>query len=459
MVYIGNNTVTTAGTELYRVRNIKRTVYPAGTTLAYVQEKMMDVYRETAVAPQVLYNAHRFAVTPKSGSDGVYELKIKGTAAHNQFTVPMNVEISSDNSGYSRATFTVTPKTNMYYAATKLNIIHTEDGTEVGTASTLTSGTTATIPSIGTNVAKFDVVVNKANGEVKYYINGNLFGTYTYAGTAGKKLVARDFGLYFGIPAVLDAGTLIAEISNAKVYNYPAGSSFAEVEAAIKGNTGVYTEIITPQTRGNVTLFNDTTHTIFTSQAKSGASDAPNSRISLKAPIVFGTTTDKYVVFNSKIKFTKHTNDFAFNMTLFDGGSNRVAGNAFAVQQGDEYVAKVIVDVANKKAYFYMDNFLVSTNDITISQVNLLAFFMNNYDVEKAGLQAGEVVYAQSDLNAVHYTSEYTGTLSDVVVAEIGSDIENCVLQCIQTTVLTITRQKNSWQKTIALQLLQITLM
>ena len=129
MVYVGQSNVKEAGEEICRVSDVKRTTYPEGTTLESVQEKMMDVYRETAVVPQILYNGHRFTVTPKSGSDGVYELKIKGTAAHNQFTVPMNVEISSDNSGYSRATFTVTPKTNMYYATTKLNIIHTEDGT------------------------------------------------------------------------------------------------------------------------------------------------------------------------------------------------------------------------------------------------------------------------------------------------------------------------------------------
>lgn len=432
-VYIGNNTVTTAGTELYKVSNIKKTEYPAGTTLASVQKIVTDVYVEKDTTPVSLMT-HRYTVSAKAGSTGVYEMVSKhGTAFHGSVAVPMNdTEINSTNTGHVRASFTFTPVVNMYYTANKFNVVRYEDTTKIG-GDQISVPTAVALPSIGTNSVKYDVILSKATGEAKYYVNGKLVGTNTYnastATNASATITAKYLAFYTGNSSV-PIGTKVAEISDCKFYNYPAESfSFADIEALVEGNTGVYTEVITPATRGNVTLSSDTTHTIFTSQAKSGASDAPNSRISLKEPIVFGTTTDKYVVFNSKIKFTKHTNDFAFNMTLFDAGSNRVAGNAFAVQQGDEYVAKVIVDVANKKAYFYMDNFLVSTNDITISQVNLLAFFMNNYDDEKAGLQAGEVVYGQSDLNAVHYTSEYTGTLSDVVAAEIGSDIENCSLR------------------------------
>ena len=428
LIYVGQSGVTAADVELCRVSDVKRTIYPAGTTLASVQEEITDVYSETDITPVSLMT-HRFTVTAKSGADGVYNVTEKHASAfHGSVAVPLDTVISSSKEGHVRATFTFTPKVNMYYTANKINVVRYEGDTKIGNDQ-LGTPTPISLPSFGTNSIKFDAVVNKATGEAKYYVNGNLVGSNTYTATdASATLTAKYLALYTGLHSAAQ-GDIVAEISNAKLYNYPATYTYADIEAAIKGNIGVYVETLTPATRGNVNLSNDTNYTVFTSKASGGASDAANSRINLKEPIVFATSTDKYVVFSSKIKFTKHTNDFFYNMTLFDGGSNRVASQFFAVQQGDEYVAKAIIDVANKKAYYYMDNYLISSHDITFSQVNLLAFLMNNYDVEKAGLVADEVIFGQADTKATHYTSAYTGTLSDVVANEIGSDVEECSLR------------------------------
>ena len=198
-----------------------------------------------------------------------------------------------------------------------------------------------------------------------------------------------------------------------------------DIENEIIGDTGIYTEVITPKQRGNVTTVGDMDGTHFVSKATAGISEAANTMNQLSEPAVFDTTTDKYLVLSNKIKFIKHTNDFSYANAIFPSSGNRITSDAFAVQQGDEYTAKAIIDIANKKVYFYMNNYFVSVKDLDTADVSYLATFMNNYDDEKDGMATGEVEFSVTDSYANHYTSDFEGTLDDVIAAEIGSDILN----------------------------------
>ena len=76
-----------------------------------------------------------------------------------------------------------------------------------------------------------------------------------------------------------------------------------------------------------------------------------------------------------------------------------------------------------------MNNIFVSEKDLGTADVSYLATFMNNYDDEKDGMVAGEVEFSVTDSYANHYTSDFEGTLEDVIAAEIGSDIEVCSIR------------------------------
>ena len=429
LVYIGSSNTQTPGVELFTVTDVKKTEYPVGTTLEDIQLELNNKYYEQEAIPASIMG-WRYTVTPKSGSDGVYNVTSKHDSACNGSVVlPIDTVIDSSNSGWIRGTFTLTPKVNMYYTANKLSVVRYEDSTKIGNDQ-FSVPTPVTIPSLGTTPVKVDTVVNKATGEAKFYINGKYVGSNTYrTSDDSKTLTAKYFGLYIGT-TVVPKETIVAEISNAKIFNYPDSDfTYADIEAAIMGNTGIYTEVITPKQRGNVTTVGDMDGTHFVSKKTSGVSEAANIMTQLSEPVVFGATTDKYVVISNKIKFIKHTNDFSYANSIFPSSGNRITADAFALQQGDEYTAKAIIDVAAKKVFFYMDNIFVSEKDIETADVSYLATFMNNYDDEKDGMTAGEVEFSVTDSHAVHYTSDYTGDLDDVIAHEIGSDIKVCSIR------------------------------
>ena len=425
LVYVGSADVTESDVELFTVTDVTKTEYPLGTTFEDVQAELADVYYEMEVTPASIMG-WRYTVTAKTGSKGVYNVNSKHPSACNGSVVlPIDAVIDSSNSGWVRGSLTLTPKVNMYYTANKLSVVRYEDDTKIGNDQ-FSVPTPVSIPSLGTTPVKVDTVVNRATGEARFYMNGKYVGSNTYnVSDDSKTLTAKYFGVYIGT-TVVPVDTVVAEISDAKIYNYPASDfSYADIEAEIAGATGIYTEVITPKQRGNVTTVGDMDGTHFVSKATAGISEAANTMNQLSEPAVFDTTTDKYLVLSNKIKFIKHTNDFSYANAIFPSSGNRITSDAFAVQQGDEYTAKAIIDIANKKVYFYMNNYFVSVKDLDTADVSYLATFMNNYDDEKDGMATGEVEFSVTDSYANHYTSDFEGTLDDVIAAEIGSDILN----------------------------------
>lgn len=439
LVYIGNDTITTAGTDFFKVSNATQTVYPAGTTIESVRSsiKVHDVNLNVTPVVPVTLASWRWVID-SLGND-TYGLRM----AHNTYFdggigIPFPVNFSDGSEDIARVSvkFNVLKDLAPAYKDQYINAVYKKDGTRLGDHTLKGNGTPINFVDLPKGTYTFDAIADKKTKTVYYYINGRLLGSNSYVpadtDTASTKIELEHLGFYFG----LDNGTAssqvtFANITDAKFYDYPAAATLASVQNEVLA--AVSTLPATPTMRNSSTVGTmtktDAGH-VYTTLANPSADVTLNPRIIACEKGTFATTTDKYMVIGTKLAVNNHKNSNFFQFCVKDSKGVRANSSVFAGWEGDVYDVKVIVDFANKEYHFYRDNTYIGKVAASASQVDAerLLIFSYQYDAALDGYAAGEETYTISDSYTRFYSDAYTGTLADVVAAEVGTDISTCYL-------------------------------
>ena len=432
--YFGDSKVTSGGVELCEVSNINKYTYPAGTTINSVQNEITDVLRVMDVVPETLAN-WRWTVPENSTNAGTYDL----TMVHDKFFhggigIPFGVNFSDGTTGLVKVEATIKAIRNFNFGGNKINAVYKRDGSIVGNYELNGVGTPLTISKLSKGTYKFEAIADKSTKTVYYYINGRLKGSNSYieatTDTDDTEIVLEYLGLYLGtVDSVPEDNTVFAQISNVKRHLYPSTMTLNALQAEVSRIS--YMPASYSVRSGAIATGVDAedgyTVTVKETVGTSNSGVQLSTRVSVPETINFASSTDKYVALGSKLKIAEHKNSNFMSLAVEGTGSRTQTVN-FRIDEGETYDVTAIIDVRNKKVYFYLDNVLIGEHTTSLTELGHLIYFFSEFEEPKNGFAAGEETITLSDAYTNYYSANYTGTLEDVVAAEIGTDIENMYL-------------------------------